>query len=125
MKSRLLIAAAALVACSLTSVASETVLKNMDGVVVGKFSCSEKWGNCLISGEYLGLEITDAGLIVIYKATFPSGSDVKPGAVFAYPKIWGDCIHVVTDLGDATFFINRATRIGSSNRSVCGTDGYY
>lgn len=120
-----LIAIAALVACSLASAASETVLKNNDGVVVGKFSCSEKWGNCLISGEYLSLEITEAGLIVIYKAAFPTGSDVKRGAVFAYPKIWGDCIHVVTDLGDATFFINRTTRIGSSNRSVCGADGYY
>ena len=121
---RSLIAIAALVALvSFNSNAAESVLRNKKGTVVGVYQCDESIGSCSISGDYLELDLNDSGLVVVYKASFP---DFQQGVnlVYAYVKLWGDCIHVLTDFGDTTFYINRLNQVGASKPEVCGRDGF-
>jgi hypothetical protein len=121
---RSLVAIAALAALASTcSNAAETVLKNKAGTVVGVFSCDEATDSCSIKGEYLELEVTGFGVLVTYKASFPE--ELTDDSVFAYTKVWGDCVHVLTDFGKSTFYINWKTKIGASKPQVCGDDGFF
>ena len=113
------IAVAALAACSLATAATETVLKNKEGLVLGTYSCNEQWGTCSVQGDYLQFDINSIGTLTVVKATWNMDS------IFAYVKIAGDCVAVHTDFMDDTFYINRVTKAASSNhRAVCVTDGY-
>ena len=61
------IAMTAVVASLIATAATETVLKNKEGVILGTYSCNDQWGTCSVKGDYLEFDLNGIGTLTVTK----------------------------------------------------------